>query len=167
MARRRPRNKVGFFARLTGAYEDEDIITNKKDETDVYDDDEYEEEAQHQHTTPSANHYGERELAIDLINTPDDLVLIAHVPGVDPNKVDISLSRELVTLSTEEGKTRIKQNCDYFYQELYQGSYSRTVVLPQEIVVEKSKADIKEGILTIILPKIDRDKKTRLKVDKK
>lgn len=53
---------------------------------------------------------------------------------------------------------------DYFFRELFWGSFSRRILLPQEIDVEASSANSKDGLLTIILPKLDKARQTKLKV---
>ena len=53
---------------------------------------------------------------------------------------------------------------DFFTQELFWGSFTRTIMLPQEIDVESSSANAKDGLLTIILPKLDKARQTKLKV---
>ena len=58
---------------------------------------------------------------------------------------------------------RIKED-DYFYQECYWGRFSRSIILPQEIDPEKADASLKNGVLTIRLPKINRDKAKKLRV---
>jgi HSP20 family protein len=56
------------------------------------------------------------------------------------------------------------QDEDYFHRELYWGSFSRTIMLPAEIEVEEAEAVEKHGLLILRLPKIDKNKQTRLKV---
>lgn len=53
---------------------------------------------------------------------------------------------------------------DYFTRELFWGSFSRTIMLPQEVDVEASSASAKDGLLTIILPKLDKARQTKLRV---
>lgn len=53
---------------------------------------------------------------------------------------------------------------DYFTRELFWGSFSRTILLPQEIDVEASSASAKDGLLTIILPRLNKTKQTKLRV---
>jgi HSP20 family protein len=62
----------------------------------------------------------------------------------------------------EEHKEVAEDN--YFHKELYWGAFSRTVLLPAEVEVEEASAQEKHGLLTIRLPKIDKEKQTKLKV---
>lgn len=106
----------------------------------------------------------EGQLTVDVYNTPDEIVIRSIVAGVKPDNLDISITRDMVTIrGKREEKQGIKEE-DYFYQELYWGTFSRTILLPQEIEVEHAMANEKHGLLTIRLPKIDKEKQTKLKV---
>jgi HSP20 family protein len=86
------------------------------------------------------------------------------VAGVKPEDLDVSITREMVTLrGTREPGDSVAGD-DYFQRELYWGSFSRTILLPTEIDVEESEAIEKQGLLTIHLPKIDKERSQTLKV---
>jgi HSP20 family protein len=106
----------------------------------------------------------EGELTIDVYQTPTDIIIHSMVAGVKPEDLHINITREMVTIKgkREENKTITKDN--YFSQELYWGSFSRTILLPQEVEPEEAEAIEKHGLLTIKLPKVDREKQTHLKV---
>lgn len=108
----------------------------------------------------------EGELTIDMHQTQKEIVIHAMVAGVRPDNLDISINREMIVIKGNRERTKIVSEEDYFYQELYWGSFSRTILLPQEIEVEESEASINEGLLTITLPKIDKNKTQKLKVKK-
>lgn len=106
----------------------------------------------------------EGQLAIDVFQTPDALVVESPIAGVDSEDLDINITNESVTIrGRREHRTDIK-DADYFYQECYWGRFSRSVILPQEIDPDKAEATIKNGVLTIILPKVKRQKTKKLKV---
>ncbi|MBL4644456.1 MAG: Hsp20/alpha crystallin family protein [Candidatus Pacebacteria bacterium] len=106
----------------------------------------------------------EGELSVDIYQTADSIVVKALVAGVNPNTIDISLTRDMVTIrgSREEHKEVEQEN--YFYKELYWGSFARTILLPEEVDVDEADASTNHGILVIRLPKINKDRKTKLKV---
>lgn len=107
---------------------------------------------------------GEGELAVDVYQTANEIVIQAMVAGVKPEDLDVSITREMVTLrGTREPGDRVAGD-DYFQRELYWGSFSRTILLPTEIDVEESEAIEKQGLLTIHLPKIDKERSQTLKV---
>jgi HSP20 family protein len=108
---------------------------------------------------------GEGQLAIDVYQTKDALVIEAPIAGVtDAESLDVSITSESVTVrGKRERETKIKES-DYFYQECYWGRFSRSIILPQEIDPEKAEATIRNGILTIKLPKLHRQKSKKLRV---
>lgn len=106
----------------------------------------------------------EGQLAIDVFQTPDALVIESPIAGVSSDDLDINITNESVTIrGRREHRTDIK-DADYFYQECYWGRFSRSVILPQEIDPDKAEATIKNGVLTVILPKVKRQKTKKLKV---
>ncbi|MDB5238281.1 MAG: heat shock protein Hsp20, family protein [Candidatus Kaiserbacteria bacterium] len=104
------------------------------------------------------------ELAVDVYQTPDAIVVKALVAGVQPGSIDISLTREMLTISGTREDEREVQDEGYFQRELYWGSFSRTILLPEEIDVDLAEATEKHGILMIRLPKINKKRQTKLKV---
>ena len=106
----------------------------------------------------------EGQLTVDVYNTPNEIVIKAIVAGVKPDDLDISITRDMVTIRGKREEQREVDSDDYFYRELYWGAFSRTILLPQEIEVEDANASEKHGLLVIRLPKIDKEKQTKLKV---
>lgn len=104
------------------------------------------------------------ELAVDVFETPTEIVIKAMVAGVHPNDLDISITREMVTIRGKRHDERTMQGDDYFYKELYWGSFSRSIVLPQEIDVDEASATQRNGLLTLKLPKIDKKRAAKLKI---
>ena len=104
------------------------------------------------------------ELAVDVYQTPDHIVIKALVAGVQPQTIDISLTREMLTISGSREDEREVEEDNYFQRELYWGSFSRTILLPEEVDVDMAEASEKHGILMIRLPKINKKRQTKLKV---
>jgi HSP20 family molecular chaperone IbpA len=106
----------------------------------------------------------EGQLPVDVYQTPSEIVIRTFIAGVRPDEMNVSISRDMVTIEgAREEHTSIADN-DYFHNELFWGSFSRTILLPQEIDVENSSAGAKDGLLTIILPKLDKARQTKLRV---
>lgn len=106
----------------------------------------------------------EGQLSIDVYQDKDNLIIKSTIAGVKPEDIDISLQNDLLTIKGKrEADTTIKQE-DYFYQECYWGSFSRSIILPMEVKIEEVKAELKNGILTIILPKAKPTKAVSIKV---
>lgn len=104
------------------------------------------------------------ELAVDVYQTPTHVVVKALVGGVVPTNIDISLTREMVTIRGTREDEREVEDSGYFQKELYWGSFSRTILLPEEVDVDQAEAYEKHGILVVRLPKINKSKQAKLKV---
>lgn len=106
----------------------------------------------------------EGQLTIDLYQTPDEIILESPIAGVNSEDLDISITNESVTITGKREKDRKVKDEDYFYQETYWGKFSRSIILPQEVDAEKAEALVKNGVLTIRLPKLNRQRSKKLKV---
>lgn len=106
----------------------------------------------------------EMELAIDVYQTPLDIVVQTMVAGVKPEDLELTIARDMVTIRGKREESRNIDAENYFTKELYWGSFSRTILLPQEIEPEEVEATEKQGLLTIRLQKVDKEKKTSVKV---
>jgi HSP20 family protein len=152
------KEKKSFFERLTGTVKIDDEFEPEQ------------EESEKKPTThlPIKTEWGEEEsegeLTVDVYQTPDDIIIKAMVSGMDPNELDILIGRDTVTIKGKREVVREADADDYFCQELYWGSFSRTIALPQEIEVEEAEATQKHGLLTIRLPKIDKRRQAKLRV---
>lgn len=106
----------------------------------------------------------EGQLAIDAYQTPTEIFIEAPIAGVKPEDLDIFITAESVTIKGKRSKERKVAEEDFLIEECYWGKFSRSINLPQEIEVDKSTANLKEGILTIRLPKLNRQKAKKLKI---
>lgn len=107
---------------------------------------------------------GEGQLPVDVYQTGSDIVIRAFVAGVRADELGISLGRDMVEIEGSRMERDQVAGPDYFTRELFWGSFSRTILLPQEVDVESASASSKDGLLTIILPKLDKARQTKLKV---
>ncbi len=106
----------------------------------------------------------EGQLPVDVHQTAGDIVIRAFVAGVRPDELNISISRDMVEISGSRMERDQAAGPDYFTRELFWGQFSRTILLPQEVDVDASSATAKDGLLTIILPRLDKAKQTKLRV---
>jgi HSP20 family protein len=106
----------------------------------------------------------EGQLTVDVYQTPTEIIIKTMVAGVRPEDLDISITRDMVVIKGKRETERNIQEENYFHQELYWGSFSRTVMLPAEVEVEEAEAVEKHGLLIIRLPKIDKNRQAKLKV---
>ncbi len=156
--------KTSFFSRLTGSHDEEDYFDDTSRPV-VFEG----EGAERRATLNSRNEQRpttepQGELAVDIFQTPDAIVVKALVAGVQPNSIDIALTREMLTISgTREDEREVEED-NYFQRELYWGAFSRTILLPEEVDVDLAEASEKHGILVIRLPKINKKRQTKLKV---
>lgn len=109
----------------------------------------------------------EGELTIDMYEKPEEIVIKTIVAGVKPDDLDISITRDTITIRGKRQETHSVSEEDYFVSELYWGSFSRTLSLPEEIDIEKAEALEEYGMLTLKLPKVDKGRKAKLKVKTK
>lgn len=106
----------------------------------------------------------EGELPIDLYQTDSEIIIQAFVAGVRPDELQITITRDTLTL---KGSRKMSQSVDedeYFVRELYWGTFSRTVTLPAEVEPEEAEAVEKHGLIIIKLPKIDKQKRASIRV---
>jgi HSP20 family molecular chaperone IbpA len=106
----------------------------------------------------------EGELSVDVYQTANEIIIEAMVAGVKPEDLHLSITRDMVTIKgRRDGNTQVTHD-DYFYKELYWGSFTRTILLPHEVEIEEAEAVEKHGLLIIRLPKVDKARQTKLKV---
>lgn len=106
----------------------------------------------------------EGQLTIDVYQTPNEVVIKSTVAGVKPEDIDIGFTNDMITVRGRRKKEEEIMTEDYYYQELYWGAFSRSVILPVEVDIDKAKAEIKNGILTVRLPKSEKIKTKKIKV---
>lgn len=152
------KEKKSFFERLTGSVKvDEDREIQEDERND-----------RKPSAKSSANWIEEEEkegeLTVDVYQTTDTIVIKAMIAGVRPEDLDISITRDMVTVKGRREEEKAVQDEDYFARELYWGSFSRTITLPSEIDVDEAEAVEKHGLLILKLPKLDKKRQSKLKV---
>ncbi|PJE57987.1 MAG: hypothetical protein COU81_03105 [Candidatus Portnoybacteria bacterium CG10_big_fil_rev_8_21_14_0_10_36_7] len=149
--------KPSFFDKLTGSISsnDENDITTHKDFAD----------AKKNIKSPSkSSTHNEGQLVVDVYQTADEIIIKSTIAGIDPEDLDINIGNDMVTIKGKRHKEESIKMEDYFYQECYWGNFARSIILPVDIEPDKADASIKNGILTIKLPKIEKIKTKKLKV---
>lgn len=110
---------------------------------------------------------GARALPLDVFATPNEVVLLAAVPGMSPQDLNITYNQNTLTLSGvippavdgEQG-----ENTSWFLRELWHGQFQRSVTLPFEIDASKAEATFEHGIVRITLPKAEWTKPQKITV---
>ncbi len=106
----------------------------------------------------------EGQLTIDVYQTDSDIVIKSTIAGVRPEDLDIQINNDMVTIRGERRKEEETREEDYYYQECYWGAFSRSIILPVDIQANKAEAIMKNGILTIRLPKAETAKARKIQV---
>lgn len=149
--------KPSFFDRLTGS--------NFDSEFDAFDDQAERNGVASGPPMPAMHEEpGAAQLTVDVYQSDSDIFIRALVAGVKPEDLDIAITRDMVTIQGKRVDQKEIHEDGYVYRELYWGAFARTIVLPAEIDVDMAEASEKHGLLTIKLPKINKDRQTKLKV---
>lgn len=160
--------KPSFLERLTGSVPDDDYDEVMRDDyaesDDELDADHYQDESEWPGHSSLPEEPEEGELPVDMYQTPDSIVIRALVAGVLPDDLDIAITRDMVTIRGRREEVREAVDDDYYHKELFWGSFTRTLLLPEEVLIDEAEAKEKHGFLEIILPKVDKDRSTKLKV---
>ena len=106
----------------------------------------------------------EGQLAIDVYQTPDEIIVESTIAGVQGEDIDIDVTSEKVTIRGERKRENRVEIGNYYYQECFWGKFSRSIILPEEIDPDKSHSTLKNGVLTIYLPKVKKDIARKIKV---
>ncbi len=106
----------------------------------------------------------EGELAVDLYETPTELVLQAIIGGVKINDLDISITNDMITIKGVRVKKDDEKIEKVYYKECFWGPFSRVLILPKEVNADEVKATLKNGFLTVRLPKLEKTKEKIVKI---
>ena len=106
----------------------------------------------------------EGQLTVDVYQTEDEIVVQSTIAGVTTEDIDISVTTDMLTIKgTRQPEEKIRAS-DYYYRELYWGAFSRTIILPEDVDADKTKAILKNGILTVRMPKAAKSRFKKIKV---
>jgi HSP20 family protein len=180
--------KKSFFEKLTGArrMDNEDQFERERSyqpptTTNIYSEDTetemiinsaprqtYREEFQAPQVSQMAQQHqpdgGEGQLTIDVYQTDNDVVVKSTIAGVKPEDLDVSINNDMLTIRGERRQEEEVNEENYYYQECYWGGFSRSVILPVDVLADKVEASMKNGILTIRMPKADNTRTKKIQV---
>lgn len=181
-----PKEKKSFFGKLMGGEEPSQSVNvtmeqqyttpNNQQQPQMVQEEEYSEEVDVQNDeeenvadeTSNENEEWlsdyEGQLNIDVYQTKDNVIIKSTIAGVKPEDLDITIANDMVTIKGDRKREEKIPQEDYFYQECYWGGFSRSVILPVDIDSEGVEADLKDGILTVILPKAAKAKTKKIRV---
>ncbi len=162
-------SKKSFFERLTGATA-EDAEEKPRLTIDPALRDEPRKKKENKSEKPKVKEKKEwpegeeGQLTIDVYQTQNDIVIKSTIAGVKSEDIDIEIANDTITIKGIREKDDSVSQEDYYYQELYWGPFSRSVILPLDVDADKARASIKNGILTIKLPKLEKLKTKTIKI---
>ena len=172
--------KRSFFEKLTGSKRIEDDIYER--ESTIVPTNNFFEERRETIITPSSvpiinqdreesyappqqqQDESEGQLTIDVYQTDNDVVIKSTIAGVKPEDLDVSINNDMITIRGERKQDEQISSENYYYQECYWGSFSRSIILPVDVLAEKIEASMKNGILTIRLPKAATNRTKKIQV---
>ena len=102
---------------------------------------------------------------VDIVDRDDQVVIRAELPGVEKDDLQLSVTENTVTLKGETKKEEKEEKGNYYRSEINRGSFLRTFSLPCEVDGSKAKADFKNGVLELSLPKVAKSKRHSVKID--
>jgi HSP20 family molecular chaperone IbpA len=175
-----PQEPRSFFERLTGArmmgetpdsdvaYEGDQTIPIDDgvptEVDDVMDETDVETEVGYSDEDTGQAEEQEGQLTVDVFQDDQNIIIQSTIAGVSPDDLDVSITNDMVTIRGERRRTFSVDPEDYFYQECYWGTFSRSIILPVEIDADRAEAKIKNGVLTIRIPKANAAMTRKLKV---
>ncbi|HLC49330.1 MAG TPA: Hsp20/alpha crystallin family protein [Candidatus Andersenbacteria bacterium] len=177
-----PQEPRSFFERLTGAkvlsspdvsdseevlavhHPDDDEYAEDVNEALMESDQEPEEDFSDENGGSVQGEEQEGQLTVDVFQDDESIIISSTVAGVSPDDLDVSITNDMVAIRGERRSQHTVDPEDYFYQECYWGTFSRSIILPVEIDADRAEAKLKNGILTIRIPKANAAVTRKLKV---
>jgi HSP20 family protein len=102
--------------------------------------------------------------SVDVIEREKEIVVKAEVPGVQKEDVHVSLSGNLMTIKGETRREEKEEKGDYYHCEISRGAFSRMVTLPADVDEKNAKAELRDGMLVVTVPKLEQPKKTDIEI---
>ena len=104
------------------------------------------------------------DIAMDVIQEGDDLIVHASLPGVEPDDIQVTLEDGLLTIKGETGSESEEQKADYLLRERRFGRFHRALRLPNSVDAEKAQPSYANGVLTVAVPKQEAKKARKLEI---
>lgn len=102
---------------------------------------------------------------VDVYQDKDNVIVETEIPGVKAEDVDITVENDVLTISGNKQEKKEVKREDYYRKEMRCGSFSRSVILPMQVKSSEAKANFKDGVLKITLPKADEIKSKKIKIE--
>ncbi|MDD2462654.1 MAG: Hsp20/alpha crystallin family protein [Desulfobulbus sp.] len=102
--------------------------------------------------------------SVDVIDRDGDLLVKAELPGVDKKDISLTIADNVLTLEAKIEKEEKEEKEQYYRREISRGAFKRVIQLPTAVKEEEAKASFKNGILELILPKVEKTKRATIEV---
>lgn len=102
---------------------------------------------------------------VDVIDRDGEIIVKAMMPGVEKKDLDITMTKNTVTIKGKTSHEEKEEKGDYYRCEISKGSYMRTVALPENVDEDRAKAKFKDGVLELTIPKLEVSHRRKIKVD--
>jgi HSP20 family protein len=105
------------------------------------------------------------QLVVDVYETDKELIVQSAIAGIKSDQIDVALDNDILVIKGEREDPSKEKDRRYFLKECYWGPFSKEIILPREIDTGKIDAKVKDGILTVKMPKIERAKNKKIEVE--
>ncbi len=102
--------------------------------------------------------------SVDIFEEGDDVVVKAELPGMKKEDIEVKLTDNTISISGEKKKEERVEKKDYYRLERSYGSFCRAFSLPAEVQTDKAKAQFKDGVLEVRIPKSEEARKKEKKL---
>ena len=105
--------------------------------------------------------------AVDMYEDKENVIVETQLAGIDPEKVDISIENDVLTIKGESEKKSEVEDKNYYRKEIRRGSFYRSIPLPTHVIGDKASAVAEGGVLKISIPKAQEAKPKKIKIQTK
>ena len=102
--------------------------------------------------------------AVDVIDREDEILLRAEVPGIKKEDLEVSTTDNTVTIKGSTSYESKEENGQYYRCEIARGAFARTIALPADVDSDKTKAKFKDGVLELVMPKVEQAKRRTIQI---
>lgn len=108
---------------------------------------------------------GTPEPSLDVIERDEEVIVRAALPGLSKEDVEASVSGTLLILRGKAREGKKEEEGEYYRSEIPRGAFERTLALPAEVDESKAKATMKDGVLELTLPKLEKSRRRKIRID--
>ncbi len=106
----------------------------------------------------------EGELAVDVFSVEGHIIIQAPIGGVKREDLEVITEKDTVIIKGKRNRSEENEVKNFYTQECFFGEFRREIILPEETDPSRIKADIKDGILVVKIPTIEREKRRKIEI---